>query len=121
MTVSSDVTGFPGISVTASSKALNTFQDLTSNKLESAGLTNATDIVPQITVFDENKHIHIRCEQPEMLPPHVEILNIAGQRLGLFEIDKTEENIVPHHLRPGFYFIAISTGNQPQVLRFVVL
>jgi hypothetical protein len=120
MTVSSDVTGFPGISVTASAKVLNTFRNLTSNKLESAGISDPEALLPQIRVYNANNQIYIRCDQPELLPDQVEIRNVTGQQLGIYPIGKSSENIISHHLAAGIYFIIVNTCSRPQVHRIAI-
>ncbi len=121
LTVSADITAFPDISVTANGKILNTFHDLTSNKLRSAGINAATAQLPQIKVFDADEQIHIRCDEEELLPGYIEILNVAGQSLGLYKIEKVPENIIPHHLQPGLYFISIPMGGRKRMYRIVIM
>lgn len=120
MTVSSDVAGFPGISVTASAKVLNTYRNLTSNKLESAGISDPEALLPQIRVYNANNQIYIRCDQPELLPGQVEIRNVTGQQLGIYPIGKSSENIISHHLAAGIYFIIVNTCSRPQVYRIAI-
>jgi hypothetical protein len=121
LTLSSDATGLSGLSVTVSEKIINTFQDLTSNKLGTAGFGVPSVSFPEISVFEAYNEIHILCNQPESLPENVEILNIAGQNLGIFTIEKTPVNIIPHHLQPGIYLIVINTESKTQVHRLAIL
>jgi hypothetical protein len=119
--VSSDITGFPDISVTVSEKTINTFKDLTSNKLASAGFGYPLVLFPEIKVFAANDLIHIRCNQPEMLPAHMEIRNVTGQSLGIFKIERTSENSISHHLAPGIYFIVLNIESKPQIHRIAIV
>lgn len=119
LTVSTDPTGFPGISVTVSDKIINTFRDITSNKLGTSGFD--PEFLPEITVFASNDQVHIRCTQPEWLPGQTEIVNIAGQVLGTYKMGKTPENTISCHLAPGIYFIVLHTNPVPRVLRFAVV
>jgi hypothetical protein len=121
LTLSSDVTGLSDISVTVSEKILNTYQDLTSNKLVSAGFDNSLVKLPEIKVFEAFDQIHIQCAQPELLPGQVEIFNISGQNLGTYKIGKQPENIISHNLKPGMYFIAFNTQGKPQVYRIAIV
>jgi hypothetical protein len=119
LVVSQVATGFPGISVTVEKKILNTWQDLTSNKLANAGAGDPLSGTA-ISVFSGSGAIHIRCDRPETLPGQVEVLNIAGQLVGIFRLEKIPENIVDIHLVPGIYFIKLKTGPNPQVHRLVI-
>ena len=121
ITVSADVTGLSEISVTVSDKILNTFQDLTSNKLGTAGIGDHSAQLPEIKVFYAYDQIHIMSNQPELLPEHIEILNVTGQILGIYKIEKKPENIVGIHLQPGIYFIVFNTEIKPQIHRIAVL
>ena len=118
LTISDDVTGSSEISVTVSEKVLNTRHDLTSNRLAASGIENENPTV-HITVFQEGEQIHLRCNQPEILPSQVKILSFTGQSLGTFRIDKTQDNIISSQIAPGLYFVLLKTENQPYVLRFV--
>ncbi len=120
LTVSSDITAFPGISVTVSGKILDTSEDLTSNKLSTAGSDSQT-LSAEITVFADHERLHIRCSQPERLPAQTEILNVAGQSLGFYNLSKTTENLLPTRLLPGVYLIRFRIEGKLQVYRVVVL
>jgi hypothetical protein len=121
LTVSADATGSPGISITISEKIINTWEDLTSNKLETAGFGDVAATLPEITVFEANQQLHIRCNLPELLPEYAEIVSITGQNLGSVKLEKQTENIVSHQLKAGIYFMVIKTNPKPQVARFVVV
>jgi hypothetical protein len=121
ITVSADLAGSQDLSVTVSEKTINTFQDLTSNKLSTAGIGDASVSMPEITVFEANNQVHIRCSQPEKLPDHLEIRNITGQSLGIYKIRETPENIISHNLAPGIYFIVMNTQSKPQIFRIAVV
>jgi hypothetical protein len=119
LVVSQDATGFPGISVTVEKKIINTWADLTSHKLASAG-TGSQFPEGRISLFYSSGAIHIRCDQPEILPGQAEILNVAGQSSGSFRIEKITENVIDIHLVPGIYFIAMKTGPKPQIHKLVI-
>lgn len=119
LVVSQAATGFPDISVTMDEKILNTWQDLTSNKLSSAA-TGEQLPATRISLFGNAGSIHIRCDRPERLPDQVEILNIAGQKAGIFELEKRSENILYIHIAPGLYFIRLNTKPSPQIHKVVI-
>ncbi len=121
LTLSSDVSTSPGISVTVSEKAINTWEDITSNKLESAGFGDFTATLPDISVFEANQQLHIRCNQPAFLPEYADIVSITGQNLGSVKLERQPENIVSHQLKAGIYFLVIKTTPKLKVARFVVV
>lgn len=122
LSLSEDVTGSPEISVTVSGNILNTFQELTSNKLSTAGFDDdLSALLPEITVFSASDQLHIRCNKPESLPEHIQIFNVTGQNLGIYNLEKNPENIIPHFLQPGIYFMVFNTQGRPQTKRFVVM
>jgi hypothetical protein len=116
---SQTVAGFPDISLTVEKKILNTWQDITSHKLASAG-TGGLLSDPEISVFGRNGTIHIRCDRPERLPDQVEVLNMTGQVLAVFNLEKVRENIVNPRLASGIYIIRINTEPNPQIHRQVI-
>lgn len=121
LTVSSDPSGSPGISVTVSEKMINTYNDLTSNKLGTAGVGNLSVISPEIKIFAANGQIYIRCSQPELLPDKIEIRTLTGQRSGVYSIEKSSENILPLNLANGIYFVVLTIEGKPQVHRITVV
>jgi len=121
ITVSADLAGSQDLSVTVSEKTINTFQDLTSNKLSTAGIGDASVSMPEITVFEANNQIHIRCNKPELLPEQFEILNVTGQSIGIYKIRENPENIISQNLAHGIYFIVINTQSKPQIFRIAVV
>jgi hypothetical protein len=121
LTLSDNVADFHELSVTVSEKAFNTWHDLTSNKLGYTGLNEPLAQITKIKVFAADNQIHIRCNQPELLPENVEILNVTGQHSGRFRLENIANNTISHHLNPGIYFIVFQLENKPQVHRVVVL
>jgi hypothetical protein len=120
LNLSDDPSGFPEITVTISEKAINYWEDITSSPLAAAGLPDSHTTLPDISLFEENHRLHIRCNQPERLPGQAEIISLAGQKLATFKLEKKSENILPHQLKPGFYVLLINTGSKPVALKFTV-
>jgi hypothetical protein len=121
LTVSNSIAGYQDIAVTVSEKAINTFEDLTSNKLSTASAGNGLAQNAAIQVYNAENTIHIRSSQPELLPDHVEIRNISGQLLGKYSIEKSAENSLPHQLAPGIYLVVFASKAMYQVQRVVVM
>jgi hypothetical protein len=119
LTISGDITAFPDISVTASGGILDTSRDLTSNKLASAG-SDPGLTAEEIKVFYANGQVHIRSSQPEQLPAQIEIMNIAGQSLSTYPIEKSTENKISPGLVPGIYLIIVKLADRPVVRRIAV-
>ncbi len=120
LTFSIDVAEFHDLSVTLFEDAINTFQDLTSNKLGWLGIDNSTAQILDIKVFESFNQIHIQCDHPELLPDQVQILNTIGQTMGKFSIEKSTENTIMHQLKPGIYLVMINTEAGSQIRRLVV-
>jgi hypothetical protein len=118
--LTANLSGYPEVSVTISEKAINYWIDITSTDLASAGFGDSQANLPDISLFEENHRLHIRCDQPDWLPGYAEIINLAGQRLMTFKLEKKTENILPHQLNPGIYLVVIKTGSGPVVLKFPV-
>jgi hypothetical protein len=109
--LSQNVSGDRDLSVTISEKAVNYWLDITSTSLAAEGVGDVPEALPQISVYEENHRIHIRCDQPDGLPDHGEIFNMAGQNLMSFKLAKSAENVIPHQLGPGIYMIVIRTAH----------
>lgn len=120
LTLSDVVTGLPELSITVTEQAINTWKDITSNKLESAGFPDKQDN-PLFSVYADGQKIYIRSQQPEILPEQVEILNINGQSLATHKLKKQPQNIIPHQLKPGMYLMLFNSSTKCQTLRFAVL
>jgi hypothetical protein len=118
--LSASAAGYPEISVTISEKAVNYWEDITSSTLAAAGVEDAHSVLPVISLFEENHRLHVRCSQPDRLPEQADIINLAGQSLMTFKLEKKTENILPHQLSPGIYLIVFRTGQLSQVLKFSI-
>lgn len=121
LTVTGDISEATQLSVTVYEEAINTWEDITSNKLETAGFGQPASGLPPITLFESNKQIHIGCVKPELLPEYVDIFSISGQSMGSYRLENTKENILTHQLKPGIYLMNFNSSLGSKVLRFVVL
>ena len=102
MAISADLHGYPDFSVTIDKKALNTYDDLTSNKLSAAGMVDITEKTV-ISIFQVNRDVHIVSSNPEKLPDEVKILNLTGQTECTYRLEKIRENIIIPSLAEGLY------------------
>lgn len=117
---SSNLNGADNMSITVAEEAINTYQDLNSNKLSTAGNAVFAQEL-QISVFTTDNQLIIRSEQPDLLPATFEILEINGRHCGTFLLERTTETRIAHHLASGIYLVRIPFSNQPLVKRIVVL
>jgi hypothetical protein len=121
LTLSADITDLHDLTVTASKKILNTWQDLTSNPLGYAAVDEPLAQLHEIKIFEASGQIHLQCDRPEFMPDQIEILNLTGQSLGIYSLEKSTKNNITHHLKPGIYLVVIKVGNITQVQRVAVL
>lgn len=120
LTISADISNMPGISVTISEHAINTWNDLNSNKLQSASVPGRQpDLVSG--VFVSGKVLHIRSARPEELPHSAGIYSLTGQQIGEVSLEKEAENTLQLDVASGLYFLVIKTESGPQTIRFQVL
>jgi hypothetical protein len=121
LNLTANISTFPQITVTVSEEAVNYWLDITSSPLSAQGIADDRADLPEISLYEENHHLHIRCNQPEMLPDRAEIINMAGQSYGTFNLEKKTENILAHQLNPGFYLVVIKCGKAQRVMKFAVV
>jgi hypothetical protein len=120
LSLTADVSGSPQVSVTVSEEAINYWEDITSNTLATQGTGDPTLSLPEVSVFNENNVLHVRFSQTEQVPDHAEIINLQGQSLGIYRLEKRSENTLPHHLNAGIYLVVFRAGNTTIVRRFIV-
>jgi len=118
--LSGDVSDISELSVTISEKAVNYWLDITSSTLSTQSVAESQIVKPEISVFEKNHRLHIRCDKPESLPDNALIINITGQNQATFHLEKKSENIISHQLNPGFYLIVIETSTGRRGIKFVV-
>jgi hypothetical protein len=119
LNLTADAAGHPGISVTVEKKILNTWHDITSNKLSATG-TGEDLAEVGIRVFAGEGQITIQCNHPEMLPKKVEILTITGQRVGEHRLEPLTSNHLQADLTPGVYFLVFHDEGQAFVQRVLI-
>jgi hypothetical protein len=119
--LSSDLSGYPEVTVTISEKAVNYWLDITSSPLSAQGTGDGYVKDPSVSIFESNRQLHILCDGPASLPDHAEIINLAGQHIMTFGLEKKNENIIPVHLDPGIYLFIINTVYGPEAMKFAVL
>lgn len=118
--LSDNASGFPEISVTIDEEILNTWEDITSNKLESAGFNDSDDPQSILRIYESDNQLFIHCEDPEILPSQINILNLTGQHIVSFDLNNSIINILPHQLKAGIYLVLFETAKGTQVKRFLI-
>ncbi len=119
LTLSASVNNYPQLSVTIDEKAINTWQSITSNKLETAGNDEQTAFRASVTLYNSNNQLIIRCTNPEILPNEAEIFNVNGQSMGRWSLEKSYQNIIPHNLNAGLYILNFQTSSGNQGFKFL--
>jgi hypothetical protein len=119
LTISADISNMPGISVTIGENAINTWNDLTSNKLQSASVSGRQPEVVS-TVFVTGKVLYIRSARPEELPESAAIFSLTGQKISEVSLERQAENTLKLDVASGLYFLVIKTDTGPQTIRFQV-
>jgi hypothetical protein len=120
LVISTDISLFQNISVTIDEKAINYWEDITSNTLSGQGSGDMEGALPVISLYTENNRLHILCDSPGQLPEFAEIVNLSGQVITAFKLEKKTGNIYTHRLNPGIYLLVIRTAGANVVLKFPV-
>lgn len=120
LTLDGNAASYENLSVTINEKEINYWLDITSSPLSAAGTDDPPPVQPVISLFEENHRLHIRCNEPELLPEEAEIINMAGQNTGSFNLEKKTENIIPHSWNPGLYLLVLKINNAPVGIKFSV-
>lgn len=118
LTLSGASAGEGALTVTVFEKAINSWKDVTSHELAVAGYGESSEQTIQVTEFDHKIYLHTN--NPDDLPKEAEIININGQRIKSFRIERSEENIISHNLLPGFYLLALKSDKGISVKKFTV-
>ena len=119
--LSGNAASYSDISVTVSEEIINTFDDLTSNTLQTGLVNESGQFTPEIKVFNSGHQLYIQCINPELLPDRFQVFDLAGRCVGDYPYEKTGENIISHDLKRGVYFIHFHDEHNWLTCRVVVL
>lgn len=120
LNLNSNVAEMLQISVSVDEKAINTWNDLTSNKLESAGIVdNKNSNV--VDIYETGGQIVINTAYTAELPELAQIYSANGQLMGTYKLEKSSQNRISHNLKPGFYIITLKAASLYQSHKFIVL
>ena len=119
--LSGNVTSYPEISVTVKEEIINTFDDLTSNTLQTGGLSGQEYSPSAIKVFYTGQQLHIQTVNPELLPAGFQLFDLAGRCLGQFPLSKSNENIISPNLTTGVYFATFQGEKGRRSFRFAMM
>ena len=109
------------LSVTVNDEVINTWHDLTSNKLATAGNPGQEAYIPEIKVYFADNLLHIHCSDPDMLPLYAVITSSTGQLTGRYNLQAASENTISGQFAPGLYFVTLSGKGKPLTYKVVVL
>jgi hypothetical protein len=73
-----------------------------------------------VKVFYDGQQINIQSLNPELLPDHFQIFDMAGRCAGVFPLQKTSENIVSTKLKAGVYFVNFPANPFLQTQRILI-
>lgn len=121
LTLTENVSANGEISVTVKDEIINTWHDLTSNKLATSGKPGQEMYSPEIKVYAADKQIHIHCSDPDLLPLNAAITSATGQVTGRYRLQAVTDNTIGGHLVPGVYFITLSGRGSPLIYKVVVV
>lgn len=121
ITLSETITGYGQLSITVLEEAINTWENITSHKLEAAGFRTQDELLKSVTLFESDHKLFIRSNNPELLPDIARIISINGSILGEYKIQKQFENVINHKLNNGIYLLILDTPSGKRALKFVVL
>jgi hypothetical protein len=111
ITLSGNATSYPEISVTVDKKIINTWDDLTSNKLATA---SSPEVFNQqsIEVFVSGSVIHLRCYERGLLPSSASLYSVTGQKIREYELQNLTENLLPGPTLAGIYILRLDNKMQ---------
>ena len=118
LTLSGEVSSYPELSVTVDKKIINTWDDVTSNKLATASSPEA--YAHHLTeVFVSNGIIRLNCFEPKLLPQFADLYSVTGQLLRKYELQQQSENLLEAPGIPGIYILKL--GGLQQTHSFKIL
>lgn len=119
LTVSGETGSYPDISVTVDKKILNTWEDLTSNKLSTAG-TPDPFARAGIQVFLADGMIHLRSNEPALLPDQAVLYDVSGRKVSNYQLEDVTENLLPAPVTQGVYFLQLHIQGQKKVFKVLI-
>ena len=119
ITLSADVSPYPEISLTVDKKILNTWEDLVSNRLATAGMP-VDSYQPAIQVFASGGMIRIHCSDPLQLTDEAEIVTATGMKVLTAILSPIIENVLPCPETPGIYLVMLTIHGMVRVFKVPV-
>lgn len=114
LTLSTDISGLSDVSVTVKDQAINTWSDVTSNKLETASISES--IYGNLQVYADREYIHIKCSNPAVLPSEAKVCDMHGRIIKILPINKVSTSSIKHNLKAGFYIFVIDAAARKFVI-----
>lgn len=98
---------------------LNGFSSLTSNLMVLNGLEQA-DFSMQTAAFYQAGVLNLHTQHPEALEQSLTIYNILGQKVGTYQLEKSQIQTVPVQLAVGHYLLRLYFNQVPVTLKLTV-
>lgn len=121
LTLSADVSTFKEISVTVKNEIVNTYHDIVSNKLATAGISQVVADLPDLRVYSSSDGIHIESLQLSLTPAEVMVRSVSGSLSGKYTIKLQNQNILPSPPASGIYIVTILQSGVVRNYKIVVV
>lgn len=118
--LSEDVTQVSQLSVTVSEHAINTYNDLTSNTLATAGVTDRGSIGNQLKVVTSGNMIYFQALNPDIFPLNAEIFDLSGKIVREFELHQPFSGGFETNISSGLYLIRLFNKNSSAVYKIAL-
>lgn len=108
-----------GLALKVDKDVLNSFSNLTSNRLLLNGL-ESPDYRKQTQVFYRFGILNIRTQNPEMLDQELMLFNMMGQRMGTYQLEKRQIQEISVPLSAGHYMLRLHYEQVPVTINLSV-
>jgi len=119
LVLSGDISSIPELSITVDKKILNTWEDLTSNRLATAG-THDPLAGDGIQVYFAEGMIHLRSMEPGRLPDDAILYDVSGRALRNYRLEDVTENLLPAPDSPGVVFLQLTIQGQKKMFKVLI-
>ena len=119
LTLNSDVSAHGNVSVKVMGNAINTLDDIESNRLSTTGILSLHKHTGPI-VYASGSSIFVDCSLIKE-PGYAEVINLMGQKRGQFPLQSESLNSFNHNLTPGVYFVVVKAGDFSVVQRIIIV
>jgi len=108
-----------GLALKVDKDVLNSFSNLISNRLSVSGL-DFIDFRKQTQAYYRSGILNFRTQHPEALDKELILFNLLGQRVGTYQLDKSQIQEIPVLLPVGNYLLKLHYNRIPVTLHLTV-